>query len=92
MPVLEAMACGTPVVTSAGGALPEVGGKAVLYVDPLEPESIAEGIAAVLTRPDLRARLSEAGLKRAAAFRWETGARTLDEIIRRQIIRRHNTN
>ncbi|MBN1939563.1 MAG: glycosyltransferase family 4 protein [Candidatus Aminicenantes bacterium] len=88
MPVLEAMACGTPVVTSSGGALPEVGGEAVLYVDPLDPESIAKGIVAALTRPDLREQLSAAGLKRAAEFRWEDGAGALDEIFRLAVVDR----
>jgi alpha-1,3-rhamnosyl/mannosyltransferase len=81
MPVLEAMACGTPVVTSPGGALPEAGGEAVMYVDPLDPESIAKGIASVLTRPELRERLSTAGIKRAGEFQWAAGARILARVF-----------
>ncbi len=81
MPVLEAMACGTPVVTSPGGALPEVGGEAVIYVDPLDPESIGKGIASVFTRPDLREKLSAAGIARAAEFDWASGARALADVF-----------
>jgi glycosyltransferase involved in cell wall biosynthesis len=75
IPVLEAMACGTPVVTSTGGATEEVAGAAAVLVDPLDVESIAAGIRkAIGTRDELRAR----GLDRARAFSWdETARRTL---------------
>jgi glycosyltransferase involved in cell wall biosynthesis len=75
IPVLEAMACGTPVVTSKGGATEEVAGGAAVLVDPLDVESIAEGIQdAIASRAELRAR----GLERARAFSWdETARRTL---------------
>jgi glycosyltransferase involved in cell wall biosynthesis len=72
LPVLEAMACGTPVVTSRGGATEEVGGGATVLVDPLDADSIAAGIEDALARPDeLRAR----GLERAQAFSWDRVAR-----------------
>lgn len=83
MPVLEAMACGTPVVTTERGALLEVGGKAVVYADPLDPRSIAREMAAVLGDPVLRRKLSAAGPLRAAAFRWETSARVLADVFER---------
>jgi glycosyltransferase involved in cell wall biosynthesis len=68
IPVLEAMACGTPVVTSAGGATEEVAGGAAVLVDPRDPASIAEGIEqAAARREELRAR----GLERARGFTWE---------------------
>jgi alpha-1,3-rhamnosyl/mannosyltransferase len=68
LPVLEAMACGTPVVTSCGGATEEVAGDAGVLVDPLDTASIAGGIEEALGRPDeLRAR----GLERATAFSWD---------------------
>jgi glycosyltransferase involved in cell wall biosynthesis len=76
IPVLEAMACGTPVVTSAGGATEEVAGGAAVLVDPLDAGSIAAGIEDALSRQDeLRAH----GLERARAFTWaETARRTAD--------------
>ena len=68
IPVLEAMACGTPVVTSAGGATEEVAGGAAVLVDPHDVAAIAAGIEeAEARRNDLRAR----GMERAARFRWE---------------------
>jgi glycosyltransferase involved in cell wall biosynthesis len=68
IPVLEAMACGTPVVTSAGGATEEVAGGAAVLVDPHDPTAIAAGIEEAAGRHDeLRAR----GLERAARFTWE---------------------
>jgi glycosyltransferase involved in cell wall biosynthesis len=67
IPVLEAMACGTPVVTSAGGATEEVAGGAAVLVDPHDPAAIAAGIEeASKSRDELRAR----GLDRAAQFSW----------------------
>ena len=83
LPALEAMACGTPVVVSDRGSLPEVVGEAGIQVNPDEPEEIAQGMAAVLSAPDLRHRLQAAGLARAAGFTWEeTACRTL-EVYRR---------
>jgi glycosyltransferase involved in cell wall biosynthesis len=83
IPVLEAMACGTPVVTSARGALPEVGGEAVVYADPLRPENIADGILSVLENPNFRQELSKAGAARAAAFQWTISARALADVFQR---------
>jgi glycosyltransferase involved in cell wall biosynthesis len=74
-PALEAMACGTPVVVSDRGSLPEVVGEAGVKVDPDSPEAIADGLAAVLHDSHLRARLREAGLEQAAHFTWEETAR-----------------
>jgi len=72
LPVLEAMACGAPVVTSIASAMAEVAGDAAVLVDPLEPAAIADGIEeAIARREELRAR----GLERARAFSWEETAR-----------------
>jgi glycosyltransferase involved in cell wall biosynthesis len=71
IPVLEAMASGAPVVTSAGGATEEVAGGAALLVDPHDVQAIAEGIEAAIGRGDLRTR----GLERARAYSWDETAR-----------------
>jgi glycosyltransferase involved in cell wall biosynthesis len=74
IPVLEAMACGCPVVTSAGGACEEVAGGAAVLVDPLEVESIAAGIE--------RARDGQAGIERAREFTWESAAAATAAVYR----------
>ena len=68
LPVLEAMACGAPVVTSRGGATEEVAGSAGVLVDPLDVDSIAAGLVEAATRRD---ELRAAGLERAKAFSWD---------------------
>jgi glycosyltransferase involved in cell wall biosynthesis len=77
LPVLEAMACGTPVVTSAGGATEEVAGEAAVLVDPLDPASIAAGIEAAESR---REELRLLGLERVRAFGWERVARETADV------------
>jgi glycosyltransferase involved in cell wall biosynthesis len=74
LPVLEAMASGSPVLASNRGALPEVTGGAALLTEP-EPAALAEALGRLLAEPGLRERLREAGLVRAAAFSWERTAR-----------------
>ena len=69
-PPLEAMAVGTPVVASTASCLPEVLGDAALLVSPDDLEGLIEAIESVLTHPELRARLAEAGRRRAAGFTW----------------------
>jgi glycosyltransferase involved in cell wall biosynthesis len=71
IPVLEAMACGTPVVTSRGGGTEEVAGGAAVLVDPLDREAIAAGIAEAASR---REELRERGLERARQFTWARSA------------------
>ncbi len=70
LPVLEAFACGTPVITSNLSALPEVAGEAAVLVDPRDEAQMAEAVARVLTDAPLRRRLARAGLQRAEAFDW----------------------
>jgi glycosyltransferase involved in cell wall biosynthesis len=80
LPPLEAMACGTPVVTSNTSSLPEVVGEAGLMVDPLDVEALAGAMARVLGDGVLRARLAVRGLEQAATFSWETTARIIRDV------------
>lgn len=80
LPVLEAMACGTPVLVGAGTAPAWVAGPAGVTVDPRDPESIAAGIRRVLAAP--RAPLAEALRARASGFRWEQAAQQTAAVYR----------
>ena len=71
LPVLEAMNCDCPVVTTRGGSLPEVAGDAVLYVDPENEKSIKEGIERMFSEPKLRDEFSKKGLVQAKKFSIE---------------------
>ena len=75
LPVLEAMACGCPVVTSNVSSLPEVAGSAAVLVDPTSNESIADGVRRVWIDAALRGELRKLGLDRATQFSWERAAR-----------------
>ena len=77
LPVLEAMACGAPVITSKASSLPEVVGRngAARLVSPTDDEALAQAMAELMARADLRASMSERGLAQAAKFRWEKMAR-----------------
>jgi len=74
LPVLEAMAHGTPVLTSDRSSLPEVAGDAALLVDPTDPDAIAKGLVALVSDCALRQRLTAAGPRRAAALTWPATA------------------
>jgi glycosyltransferase involved in cell wall biosynthesis len=80
LPPLEAMASGTPVVTSNVSSLPEVAGNAAVLVDPYDPEAIADGIHRVLTDERMRRDLRRLGLERARQFSWEASVRRVREI------------
>lgn len=75
LPVLEAMACGTPVVTSNRASLPEVLGNAGLTVDPDSVEQLAAALVQILIDDDMRTALGERGYQRAAGFSWDRTAR-----------------
>jgi alpha-1,3-rhamnosyl/mannosyltransferase len=79
LPVLEAMRCATPVLTSNMSSLPEVGGDAALYVDPRRPDEIAAGLHRLFSRPELRAALVARGRGRAELFSWR---RTAEQTLR----------
>ena len=74
LPPLEAMACGTPVLTSNVTSLPEVVGDAALMVDPYDVDAIAEGIKRLIEDDNLRRELSQKGLARAKLFSWDRTA------------------
>lgn len=75
LPPLEAMACGSPVITSNASSLPEVVGEAALLVDPHDTAAIEAALVRVQDDSELRETLREQGLKRAKQFSWETTAR-----------------
>ena len=82
LPPLEAMACGTPVVTSNVSSLPEVTGDAAVLVDPYDAGSIADGMTKVLSDPALREKLRVKGIARAREFSWERSVSRTLEIYR----------
>jgi glycosyltransferase involved in cell wall biosynthesis len=86
LPILEAMACGAPVVASTAEALREVGGDAALYAPPRDVEALSREIERALEDERLRETFALAGPRRAAGFRWdtaaETTARALEEVAR----------
>jgi glycosyltransferase involved in cell wall biosynthesis len=80
LPPLEAMACGTPVVTSNVSSLPEVVGDAGLTVDPTDVHALADAMSRALQDSQLRQRMIDRGLKRAAEFTWLRSARQLRQL------------
>jgi glycosyltransferase involved in cell wall biosynthesis len=86
LPVLEAMACGTPVICANTSSLPEVAGDAALLVDPLDISDIAAALARVATDSNVRHALAGAGLRRVQQFSWRRCAqetlRVLEDAVR----------
>lgn len=80
LPPLEAMACECPVVASGVASIPEVAGSAALYIDPTNPEDIAEKIQLALSDEATRKRLVAAGLERVRRFQWAETARQLARV------------
>ncbi len=85
LPVVEAMACGTPVITGRVAALTEVAGGAVAHVDLLDADSIGEAIVTLARDPDRREHLKGLGLQRARAFSWEQAARETFKVYRQAV-------
>lgn len=82
MPILEAMAAGTPVITSNRSALPEVAGDAALLVDPENTEALAEALRDLAAREDRRRELARRGAARAQCFTWERAVRETWDVYR----------
>ena len=81
LPVLEAMACGCPVITSEVTSIPEVGGDSVLYVDPYDIDSIAEEMNQVVGNEELKNCFSQQGLARAKLFSWDKTAQKICQVF-----------
>jgi glycosyltransferase involved in cell wall biosynthesis len=85
LPVLEAFACGVPVVASKTSSLPEVAGDAALLVDPESPQAIAKAVQQMMDKPALRRRYIQKGFKRARLFTWEKTARLTLKVYERMM-------
>ncbi len=83
LPIIEAMSCGTPVLTADASATGEIAGGAALLVDPTSTDSIAAGIVRMARDSDLRGQLSAAGLLRASQFTWDDAARQYEDLFAR---------
>ncbi len=86
LPPLEAMACGTPVITSRASSLPEVVGQAGLLVEPTNTEALTATIARALANTDLRESMKVAGLLQAKTFTWQRAAAGTVASYRRAMI------
>ena len=80
-PILEAQACGVPVLTSSTSSCPEVAGEGALLVDPHDVDAIAAGLWRLLTEPTLTQRLVEQGAANVRRFRWETTAQQVFDVL-----------
>jgi len=85
IPLLEAMGCGTPVVTANTSSLPEIAGDACLLVDPHNTDELANALLRALSDSALRATLRDRGLQRVKLFSWEEAARTLLAVYHNQL-------
>lgn len=82
-PLLEAMARGVPTIAARSSSLPEIGGDAALYFDPMDARELASQLARVVNEPALRTELARKGHARAAEFRWEDAARETLAVLKR---------
>jgi len=80
IPMLEAMACGVPVITSNTSSMPEVAGTAAFIIDPYKPEQITNALIQIINNRDLKQQLIENGLQQAAKFSWKAMAEDVLEI------------
>jgi len=82
IPILEAMSCGVPVITSNTSSMPEVSGRAAYLVDPYQPEQITEGIINILDSTSLKQQLINDGLAQSEKFSWEAMARQVLDLYK----------
>jgi glycosyltransferase involved in cell wall biosynthesis len=81
LPVIEAMACGTPVACSSVTSLPEVAGDAAQYFDPTKVEEIADAIVRIVSDDSFKEELRQAGMARASSFSWRRAAQETLEVF-----------
>jgi len=81
LPVLEAMACGTPVLTSRGSGTEEVAGEAALLIDPIDQSALEAALRRLVQEPQLRDRLRQRGLRQASGFRWADTATATRQLL-----------
>lgn len=92
IPMLEAMRCGTPVISSNSSSMPEVADDAAFLVDPNDPEEICNGMQLILENESLRNKLVKKGFKRASQFSWEKMAKQVKEIYDQKLELQHSIN
>ena len=83
LPVVEAMACGVPVLTSSTSSLGEIAGDAAITIDPADTEAMTDAIVRLATDAELRRDRSERGLQRARSFSWQQTAREMLAVYQR---------
>ena len=83
LPVMESMACGTPVITSHQSSMPEIAGEDALLIDPRSEGELKEAILQLIDNPELRSRLAARGLVRASRFTWAGAARQTMDVYRK---------
>jgi glycosyltransferase involved in cell wall biosynthesis len=88
LPVVEAMACGTPVVTGRTSSLAEISGGAIEHVESLDAAALGEALVRLAQSPERRAQLADRGIERARSFSWERAALETIEVYQRAIERR----
>lgn len=87
LPVLQSLACGTPVISSSTGSLPEVGGKAAIYFNPTDPNQCVSLIIEVLQDKSLRNKLAKMGFEQANRFSWNKTAEMTIEVYNRALVK-----